>query len=158
MGWRFVVQPNGKFARFSEIVDDFTHFDMTRDEALSLYYAENGRSDQHNAEGKVKRAEEHPERFEEDLVIVGEVHGEAIMDERRKELTEILETPVNVEDDKYTKPRVQYRGYYKQEDIWWYTDAEDTVERVKEILSNRSGPWRIEEETITRKIIEGTVA
>jgi hypothetical protein len=36
MGWRFVRQPNGKIARYSEIVDDFTHMNMTADEAEEL--------------------------------------------------------------------------------------------------------------------------
>jgi len=36
MAWRIIKQPNGKFARFSEIVDAFTDFDMTEDEALQL--------------------------------------------------------------------------------------------------------------------------
>ncbi len=34
MAWRIVQQPNGKLARFSEIVDDFTDVDMTYEEAL----------------------------------------------------------------------------------------------------------------------------
>jgi len=34
MGWRIVKQPNGLYARFSEIVDDFTDMNMTLDEAF----------------------------------------------------------------------------------------------------------------------------
>lgn len=34
MGWRFVRQPNGLLARFSDVVDDFTHYDMTEEEAV----------------------------------------------------------------------------------------------------------------------------
>jgi hypothetical protein len=34
MAWRIVQQPDGKLARFSEIVDDFTDVDMTYEEAL----------------------------------------------------------------------------------------------------------------------------
>lgn len=33
MGWRFVKQPNGLYARFSEIVDNFTDFDLTGKDA-----------------------------------------------------------------------------------------------------------------------------
>jgi len=34
MAWRIVQQPDGKLARFSEVVDDFTDVDMTYEEAL----------------------------------------------------------------------------------------------------------------------------
>jgi hypothetical protein len=33
MGWWIVKQPNGLYARFSTVVDDFTHMNMTGDEA-----------------------------------------------------------------------------------------------------------------------------
>ncbi len=36
MAWRIVKQPNGLLARFSDIVDDFTHIDMTENEALEV--------------------------------------------------------------------------------------------------------------------------
>ena len=36
MAWRIVKQPNGKLARFSDIVDDFTDMNMTEDEAFDL--------------------------------------------------------------------------------------------------------------------------
>lgn len=31
-----VRQPNGKFARFSDVVDNFTHINLTREEAVLL--------------------------------------------------------------------------------------------------------------------------
>jgi hypothetical protein len=34
MGWRIVRQPNGLLARFSDVVDNFTCYDMTVEEAL----------------------------------------------------------------------------------------------------------------------------
>jgi hypothetical protein len=34
MAWRIVLQPNGKLARFSEVVDDFTDVDMDPWEAV----------------------------------------------------------------------------------------------------------------------------
>lgn len=51
-----VVQPNGLFAFFSTVVDDFTHMDMTRGEALDecRTLAGVGRVE---AEEKVRRAE-----------------------------------------------------------------------------------------------------
>ena len=36
MAWRIVRQPNGKLARFSDVVDDFTHLDMSKEEAICL--------------------------------------------------------------------------------------------------------------------------
>lgn len=36
MAWRIVKQPNGLFARFSDVVDNFTHLDMTHDQALDF--------------------------------------------------------------------------------------------------------------------------
>ena len=36
MAWRIVKQPNEKFARFSDIVDDFTHMNMTKEEATTV--------------------------------------------------------------------------------------------------------------------------
>ncbi len=37
MTWRIVQQPNGKFGRFSEAVDDFTHMNLTESEAVERY-------------------------------------------------------------------------------------------------------------------------
>lgn len=34
MGWRIVKQPNGLFASFSDIVDDFVEMNMNEDEAV----------------------------------------------------------------------------------------------------------------------------
>ncbi len=39
MGTRFVLQPNGLLARFSDIIDDFTHFDLARGDAIKLSIA-----------------------------------------------------------------------------------------------------------------------
>ena len=36
MAWRIVKQPNGLLARFSDIVDDFTHMNMTEAEAFEV--------------------------------------------------------------------------------------------------------------------------
>ena len=36
MGQRLVVTPNGKYAAFSDIVDHFIAYDMTKDEALKF--------------------------------------------------------------------------------------------------------------------------
>lgn len=36
MAWRFVLQPNGKIALFTDVRDDFTHEDLSEREALML--------------------------------------------------------------------------------------------------------------------------
>lgn len=36
MAWRFVKQPDGRLARFSDIVDNFTHYNMDADEAVRM--------------------------------------------------------------------------------------------------------------------------
>jgi len=35
MGWRIVKQPNGLYARFSDIVDDFTHMNLTEKQVIT---------------------------------------------------------------------------------------------------------------------------
>ena len=83
MAWRIDKQPNGKFARFSDIVDDFTHLDMTEEEAL-LVCRENCGIE--TAKQKVKNAVDDikpwtnipgngTERWEYDMDKVLRVHG-----------------------------------------------------------------------------------
>lgn len=36
MAWRMVLQPNGRLARFSDVVDDFTHMNLTQQQALQV--------------------------------------------------------------------------------------------------------------------------
>lgn len=36
MAWRFVRQPNGKIARWSDVVDGFTHYDMDFKECFEI--------------------------------------------------------------------------------------------------------------------------
>lgn len=75
MAWRIVKQPNGQYARFSEIVDNFTSMCMTRDEAVEecKRYPGIGASE---AEQKVSNADNDPKRWEEALGIIRTVHGD----------------------------------------------------------------------------------
>lgn len=84
MAWRIVKQPNGKYARFSEVVDDFTDYDMTSMEALDLCEKLAGKET-----GAVKFARSHvgPSRFEEAIETIREVHGDTISEERKRELS-----------------------------------------------------------------------
>jgi hypothetical protein len=40
MAWRFVRQPNGRLARFSDIVDHFTHGNLSVEEAIEVCVSE----------------------------------------------------------------------------------------------------------------------
>lgn len=75
MGWRIVQQPNKLFARFSEVVDDFTDGDMTNEEVINLCMTEHGLS-QSKATAKVQDALDNPQRWEDAMRIIRSVHGE----------------------------------------------------------------------------------
>jgi hypothetical protein len=53
VAWRFVKQPDGRFARFSDIVDNFTHIDMTSEEVVEEFALEYGKP---VIESKIKAA------------------------------------------------------------------------------------------------------
>jgi hypothetical protein len=69
-----VVQPNGLYARFSSIVDDFTHTNLTRDEIWTEFQHECGDD---CADGKLERAHKDLGRFEECMEDILRVHGAA---------------------------------------------------------------------------------
>jgi hypothetical protein len=83
---RFVLQPNGLLARFSSVVDNFTHYDMTKEEAIEVAREDMGRQD---AIDKVERGlkDEKPwhhgvygdgtERWKDALEDIEMVHGKA---------------------------------------------------------------------------------
>ena len=73
MAWRIVVQPDGKYARFSEVVDGFTHINMTRDECYEMLRESLAPRD---AEGKILRAEQNLHRFKEEVETIKNIHGE----------------------------------------------------------------------------------
>lgn len=52
MPGRFLMQPNGKLARFSTIVDNFTHCNLTKEEAFAVAFEDMGRDE---AEAKIAR-------------------------------------------------------------------------------------------------------
>lgn len=72
MAWRIVVQPDGRYARFADPVDNFTHLNMTREEALEVCREYLGRID---SEEKVQRAEKEPGRWANELETIEVVHG-----------------------------------------------------------------------------------
>lgn len=72
MGVRAVVQPNGLFARFSEVVDHFTDINMTEQDATELFRNECGSRE---ASGKIDRAKKSPGRYKECIRIIERVYG-----------------------------------------------------------------------------------
>ena len=72
MAWRIVVQPNGKYAKFSDVVDNFTDYDMTKDEAFELCRDAAGVD---TARYKIEQAEKNPGRFDSAIDTIMNVHG-----------------------------------------------------------------------------------
>lgn len=87
MAWRLVVQPNGLLAKFSDVVDDFTAYDMTEEEATDLIVEEAKKEALKLAAYKINSAKENPLRFEEDLDMVLAIHGKRVADKRREDLS-----------------------------------------------------------------------
>lgn len=102
MAWRVVVQPDKKYAVFSDIVDNFTLFNMTREDAVDYCFTEIKDGEEHyreqrwrlgvdrvhrdsmpsdlaiwrgQAEGKVERAEQEPGRWDDELGTIKNIHG-----------------------------------------------------------------------------------
>lgn len=91
MGWRIIKQPNGKFARFSEVVDDFTHYDMEEEEAVELCRDEYDMG-QREADVKVANAVKNPHRFDEAINTIKLIHGSLLSDVRKSVLSANTET------------------------------------------------------------------
>lgn len=56
MGWRIVKQPNGRYARWSDVVDNFTDINMSRSEALEVCRQQPGMGTR-EAEAQVGKAD-----------------------------------------------------------------------------------------------------
>ena len=83
---RGIKQPNGLYARFSTVVDDFTDWDCTREELWNIFQDEGGIT---FANRKMESADQHTYRFEEALRIIGALHGREKADEYRDLLTKL---------------------------------------------------------------------
>ena len=91
MAWRFVVQPNNMIARFSEVVDDFTHYDLLPGEAVTVCQIECSMSPVDALE-KVKRAYMDLDRFENAIKIIRIIHGDDVANEREQQLSATVTT------------------------------------------------------------------
>ena len=70
-----VRQPNGLYARFSTVVDNFTAYDLTPQEVEAEMVEEVTEQAKRWAADSIKVADAHPERLEDDLSTVQSVHG-----------------------------------------------------------------------------------
>lgn len=86
MAWRFIKQPNGLLARFSEVVDDFTDINLTVDEARKLCVEEHGMS-REDANNKIARAFINEHRFSEAIEDIRLIHGESAAFEAARQFT-----------------------------------------------------------------------
>lgn len=99
MGWRIVKQPNGLLARFSDVVDDFTHYDMTVEEAVELCRAEMGLRDAVEKVERGLRDEPIPpfieasgrgdglDRFRAAITTIRTIHGARKAKQRERQLS-----------------------------------------------------------------------
>jgi len=86
MAWRIVQQPNGLLARFSDIVDGFTHYNMHEQEALDFCIEKLGAEE---GTAKVQRAKDAAlTRFSEEIDTIREVHGEVAAQMAEKVLSQ----------------------------------------------------------------------
>lgn len=85
MAWRIIQQPNGLYARFSEVVDDVTHYDMTYAEVVEVCCEYMGRND---APSKVENANRRTERYNEAIRIIREIHGAEMATVRHTQMTQ----------------------------------------------------------------------
>lgn len=71
-----VVQPNGLFARFSSIVDHFTHYNYTEEEIIQLHVEMAAEMARTEAVAAVAAARGDSTRYERVLETITHVHGD----------------------------------------------------------------------------------
>lgn len=80
-----VVQPNGKLAVFSSIVDDFVLQDADESDVIAYFVAIDLETRIRNAREAIERGRREPERFEDALAVIGTIHGAKHAARRRKD-------------------------------------------------------------------------
>ena len=71
--YEIIKQPNGKYARYSRISDDFTHVNMAQGEAVDL--VKHGGTTWNVALLAVAKAKQNPGRWNQVRAIIRHVHG-----------------------------------------------------------------------------------
>lgn len=90
MAWRFVVQPNGLLARFSDVVDDFTDYDMTHMDAVRLCIREHGMSSVDAYEKVGRGITAGMSRWPNEIKTIRAVHGDAVAQKRIEMLSKAV--------------------------------------------------------------------
>jgi len=80
-----IKQPNGLYGRFSSIVDNYTHYNLTGSDMFEVMRDEFGRATAR--EFMAKADTEYPERFEEELETIQSIHGKKEANAIRKKLS-----------------------------------------------------------------------
>lgn len=73
MGWHMTLQPNGRYARWSTVVDNFTDMNLTYAEGLKV--CRECRAGVREAEEMMLRASDRPEQWKEDIETLELLHG-----------------------------------------------------------------------------------
>lgn len=104
MAWCFVRLPSGLFARWSDVVDDFTHTNLTPQDALEVCVSEHGMAEE-AAQRKVQAGVEDwkprtngvkgsgLDRWQDSLERIGIAHGEARIQEVLREIGGVEAAP-----------------------------------------------------------------
>lgn len=87
MAWRIVQQPNKLLAIFSDIVDDFTWYDMTEEEAVQVCIDEYDMGPK-SAREKVQRGvDAGMARWNDEIETIRSIHGDTRADECIKDMS-----------------------------------------------------------------------
>lgn len=86
MGWRLIKQPNGLYARFSDVEDDFTQYNMSQEEVLQIG-AEFWDVSQALLREKIGTANDDPQGFNEAIDVIRRVHGKDRAEEKLERLS-----------------------------------------------------------------------
>lgn len=93
MGRQIIKQPNGLYAQFSSIVDDFVMYDATPEEILEDWVEDYKSSTKEKLDKIIKELDaggrpyyQFTKTLDEALDTIKEVHGESVAQQRRKEI------------------------------------------------------------------------
>lgn len=90
MGFHIVLQPNGRYARFSTVVDNFTDWNLTEIEMRDRLLDNVGR---HLLSEYIEDAKSTPDEYEKKLATIEAVHGKKQADNWRMIVTTPAEMP-----------------------------------------------------------------
>lgn len=83
---RLVKQPNGLYARFSTVVDDFTDYGMTREEVAKMFLDDYRKQAEDHTTEALLYADSHADDWEDALYTIQEMHGKRTANRRIKRI------------------------------------------------------------------------